>query len=86
MHGAGEMGEGSMSIIKSIADAHTHVVRAGGATPNRLRLAPGMIGILRNELGMEDGEPLREFLGMRIEVLPAIQVDHYAYLDHAPVP
>lgn len=64
-----------MSIIKTIADAQAHCHKTTGTKPDRLRLAPGMIGILRNELGLEDGEPLREFLGMKIEIFPAIHVD-----------
>lgn len=64
-----------MSIIKSIADAKAHYHKQTGTVPDRLRLAPGMISILRNELGLDDGEPLREFLGMRIQIFPAIKVD-----------
>lgn len=64
-----------MSIIKSIADAQAHYHKTTGIKPDRLRLAPGMISILRNELALDDSEPLREFLGMKIEIFPAIHVD-----------
>lgn len=70
-----------MSLIKSIADLRGSVCAATGVAPNRLRLGHGLIGILRNELGIPDGEPLRDLMGMRIEPLPPIMVDT-ALIDH----
>ena len=65
-----------MSLVKSIADQVASYYKNGGVRPTHVHLAPGLIGILRNELGVPDGEPLHEVMGMAIHVTPAIVVNN----------
>lgn len=65
-----------MSILKTISDARTHYHKQNGMMPDHLHLAPGLLSILRNELNLDVSQPLRELMGMKIVLTPAIQVNN----------
>lgn len=64
-----------MTLLQEIGKAVADYINGHyGQTPDTVYLSRGMVGILRNELGIPDGIVLKKVMGLEIQHQPRLVV------------